>query len=224
MSEETPRRGNARPARRQRGDGPRHGQPDHAGMGELLPGAASSRAYASLDRYMWQLTYKWACHRHSHKPKTWITSRYFGRYNKSRQDRWVFGDRDSGAYMPKLAWTKIVRHPLVRGRASPDDPAQASYWAERRRKKQATARPQHPPPAPQAKRPLPAMRRPAPARRPRTTKPARMGTVAPTTRKAITRHIVSRRRDGPPDGTRLMHSHCQRRATGARREPAPLYT
>src|SRR4029077_14523633 len=60
--------------------------------------------------------------------------RYFGRYNKSRQDHWVLGDRASGAYMPKLAWTKIVRHPLIRGRASPDDPAQASYWAERRRK------------------------------------------------------------------------------------------
>jgi uncharacterized protein (TIGR00106 family) len=45
-----------------------------------------------------------------------------------------------------------------------------------------------------------------------------------TTRKAITRHIVTRGRDGPPDGTRLIHAHCQRRATGARREPAPLYT
>ena len=30
--------------------------------------------------------------------------------------------------------TKIVRHQLVKGRASPDDPALASYWAQRRRK------------------------------------------------------------------------------------------
>ena len=95
------------------------------------------------------------------KPKTWIISRYFGRFNKARQDRWVFGDRDSGAYLPKFAWTKIVRHLLVTGTASPDDPAQASYWAERRRKKQAPARPQHPAPAPGAERPLPAMRGPA---------------------------------------------------------------
>lgn len=29
---------------------------------------------------------------------------------------------------------EIVRHRLVRGDASPDDPAQAGYWAERRAK------------------------------------------------------------------------------------------
>jgi RNA-directed DNA polymerase len=69
-----------------------------------------------------------------HKPKPWIINRYFGRYNTARQDRWVFGDRTSGAYLPKFAWTKIVRHGLVRGDASPDDPAQADYWADRRSK------------------------------------------------------------------------------------------
>jgi RNA-directed DNA polymerase len=194
------------------------------GWANYYRGAASSRVYASLDRYMWQLTYKWACHRHSHKPKIWITSRYFGRYNKSRQDHWVFGDRDSGAYMPKLAWTKIVRHPLVRGRASPDDPAQASYWADRRRK----TRP------PLDRSTLHLLRRQngrCPLcgdlllhadREPQS--PHEWEQWHRTTRKAITRHIVTRGRDGPPDGTRLMHAHCQRRATGARREPAPLYT
>ena len=35
----------------------------------------------------------------------------------------------------KFAWTKIVRHQLVKGTASPDDPALARYWADRRRKK-----------------------------------------------------------------------------------------
>jgi RNA-directed DNA polymerase len=46
----------------------------------------------------------------------------------------VFGDRKSGAYMHKFAWTNIVRHQMVKGAASPDDPALAEYWAERRRK------------------------------------------------------------------------------------------
>jgi len=64
------------------------------GWANYYRAVASSRAYASLDHYMWQLTSKRAWHRHSHKPKHWITRRYFGRYNKSRQDRWVFGDRD----------------------------------------------------------------------------------------------------------------------------------
>jgi RNA-directed DNA polymerase len=45
----------------------------------------------------------------------------------------VFGDRDSGAYLRRFVWTKIVRHQLVGGNSSIDDPALASYWTERRR-------------------------------------------------------------------------------------------
>jgi len=40
----------------------------------------------------------------------------------------VFGDRDTGAYLPKPSWTDIVRHTLVKGGASPDDPDLAEYW------------------------------------------------------------------------------------------------
>jgi RNA-directed DNA polymerase len=46
----------------------------------------------------------------------------------------VFGDRHSGAYMHKFFWTKIRRHQIVMGMASPDDPALIEYWASRRRK------------------------------------------------------------------------------------------
>ena len=75
----------------------------------------SSEVFTALDNHMWKLTYKWASHTHPNKPKHWIIDRYFGLFNKSRQDRWVFGDRDSGAYLLKFAWTKIVRHQLVSG-------------------------------------------------------------------------------------------------------------
>ena len=34
----------------------------------------------------------------------------------------------------KFSWTDIVRHTLVTGGASPDDPALAGYWAARRRR------------------------------------------------------------------------------------------
>ena len=59
---------------------------------------------------------------HPNKPKHWIISRYFGRFVQSRQDRWVFGDRDSGAYLLKFAWTKITRHTLVKGGHPPTTP------------------------------------------------------------------------------------------------------
>jgi RNA-directed DNA polymerase len=98
----------------------------------------SSEAFAKLDGYMWKLTYKWARRSHQNKSKRWVVDRYFDAFNKSRRDRWVFGDRDSGAYLLKHSWTKIVRHQKVKGTASPDDPTLAEYWAKRRRR--------HPPP------------------------------------------------------------------------------
>jgi len=96
--------------------------------------AVSARVFNELDNHVWKLTYKWAKFTHPHKSKHWIITRYFGAFNSSRRDRWVFGDRDSGAYLLKFAWTKITRHTLVKGWASPDDPALAGYWATRRQR------------------------------------------------------------------------------------------
>jgi RNA-directed DNA polymerase len=94
----------------------------------------SSRVFAALDYYMWRLTWKWARYRHANKPRHWVRARYFGKFHKFRNDQWVFGDRDSGAYLLKFAWTSISRHVMVKGAASPDDPALATYWAQRRQK------------------------------------------------------------------------------------------
>ena len=94
----------------------------------------STRAFAALDNHLWWHTCKWACRRHPNKGRKWVTARYFGTFSKATNDKWVFGDRDSGAYLHKYAWTKIVRHVMVTGRASPDDPALAQYWADRRRR------------------------------------------------------------------------------------------
>ena len=102
------------------------------GWANYCRGAASSRTFAALDHSLWQLTCKWACHSHANKPKPWIVSRYYGRFNPASQDRWVFGNRDNGACLPRPGWTKIVRHSLVLGAASPDDPALTGYWAQRR--------------------------------------------------------------------------------------------
>ncbi|HTE67802.1 MAG TPA: reverse transcriptase domain-containing protein [Actinomycetes bacterium] len=94
----------------------------------------STKAYAALDHHLWRHTYTWARRRHPNKGRRWVTTRYFGPFNKARNDKWVFGDRASGAYLHRYAWTKIVRHVVVTGRASPDDPALAQYWADRRRR------------------------------------------------------------------------------------------
>ena len=95
----------------------------------------SSAAFSLLDDYVWKLALKWANRRHRNKPKRWIADRYFGRFHPDgKGGRWVLGDRDSGVYLQKFSWTRIVRHQMVSGAASPDDPALADYWARRRSK------------------------------------------------------------------------------------------
>ena len=94
----------------------------------------SSEVFAALDDHTWKLTWKWATFTHSKKPKAWVITQYFDAFNKSRRAQWVFGDRQSGTYLQKFAWTKIVRHQIVTGTASPDDPTLVDYWAARRRK------------------------------------------------------------------------------------------
>lgn len=98
------------------------------------PGA-SKKAFQGLDNHLWQHLYKWARRRHPRKSRRWVTTRYFGQFHPTRRNQWVFGDRKTGAYLHQYAWTKIVRHVPVPGRHSPDDPALAQYWADRRRKR-----------------------------------------------------------------------------------------
>ena len=102
-------------------------------MADYYPAHVAAEIFDKLDQYLWRLTYKWARFSHANKSASWVTARYFGKFNKARQDRWVFGDRQSGSYMHRFSWTSIVRHQLVKQGASPDDPTLADYWAERRR-------------------------------------------------------------------------------------------
>ncbi len=104
------------------------------GWSAYYRGVISAKAFNALDHHLWRLTYLWALRRHPKKSKHWVVDRYFGRFHPRRADRWVFGDRDTGAWLTKFAWTPTVRHEPVKGTASPDDPALIEYWARRRRK------------------------------------------------------------------------------------------
>jgi len=95
----------------------------------------SKRTFVQLDTHMWKLARSWAKRRHPNKSGRWVVDRYFGAFHPTRRDRWIFGDRNSGAYLAKFAWTDIVRHQQVKGWSSPDDPALADYWAARRRRR-----------------------------------------------------------------------------------------
>jgi RNA-directed DNA polymerase len=82
----------------------------------------SSRTFATLDNWMHHRAVRYVKHTHPQKSWAWRRQRYWGRLNPTRNDRHVFGDKDSGRYLLKFSWFSIRRHILVKGRASPDDP------------------------------------------------------------------------------------------------------
>ena len=185
----------------------------------------SSEVFAALDDYMWKLTYRWARHNHPNKSRWWVVDRYYGQFNPSRRDRWVFGDRDSGAYLPKFAWTKIVRHVMVAGTASSDDPALADYWSQRRRKQ---------PPPPLSARVLRLLRvqqgRCAACgdlllhadQHPQS--PHEWEQWARVTLVAIRQQHIATATHGGTDEPRLLHAFCRRRARlGHAEGPAVLH-
>jgi RNA-directed DNA polymerase len=194
------------------------------GWAAYYRGVVSKEVFTALDDHMWKLTYKWATYSHENKPKAWIVKRYFGRFNPARQDRWVFGHRDSGAYLPKFAWTRIVRHYMVPGTASPDDPDLAQYWADRRRRDKpsldnATLRLLQ---KQGGRCPLcegyllHADREP--------DSPREWEQWLTGARKAIAKqNLVANGREGGPDQLRLVHVHCDRRKIGTGRDSTVLH-
>jgi RNA-directed DNA polymerase len=108
----------------------------------------SKQVFAQIDHTLVWTMLKWGRHRHETKSYRWIMNRYFGRFHPARQDRWLFGDRDTGACLTRLSWTPIRRHQMVNADASPDDPALAYYWRQRRRRRLPPDTPTAPAPAP----------------------------------------------------------------------------
>jgi RNA-directed DNA polymerase len=95
----------------------------------------SKHTFETLDHWMLARCARHVRSNHPRKGWRWCRQKYWGQLNPERADRWVFGDKSTGAYLLKLSWTPIRRHVLVKGAASPDDPALRGYWIERERRK-----------------------------------------------------------------------------------------
>ena len=175
----------------------------------------SKHAYGTLDAHLWRLAWKWANFSHPNKPRRWIITRHFGMFNPARQDKWVLGSRETGFYLRKFAWTKIVRHRMVAGRASPDDPALTGYWQQRRRRDRLPVDPAtwHLLRRQRGRCPLCRGLLLHADRQPQS--PEEWQQWHTVTRKAIRKHAIDSVTDlGTPDGCvayHLIHAHCRRR-------------
>jgi len=93
--------------------------------------AVAKEIFSGLDRWMFYKADRHARRKHPKKSKDWRHQRYWGRFHVDRADPWVFGDKQTGAYLLKFSWFPIERHTLVKGKSSPDDPRLKDYWMKR---------------------------------------------------------------------------------------------
>ena len=113
------------------------------GIANYLRPMVSSRAFKALDHYMYQREKRYARRMHPDKTPKWMKNRYWGKINLDRDDRWVFGNKSTGAYLLKFSWFTIQRHTLIKGNSSPDDGTLKKYWEERRSEKSRTLIPSY---------------------------------------------------------------------------------
>ncbi|GAA4263531.1 group II intron reverse transcriptase/maturase [Dactylosporangium darangshiense] len=187
----------------------------------------SKRMFNALDAHLWKLVYKWARLSHPNKPTRWIIARHFGMFNPARQDKWIFGSRETGFYLRKFVWTPIVRHRMVAGTASPDDPTLTDYWVQRRRRSP-------PPMSPATLKLLKLQHGRCPLCRGlllhanhEPQSPHEWEQWLTAVRRALRKHAVAVWGAGTPDeraATRLIHTHCRLRAINGGNQPAPLPT
>ncbi|GAB2710495.1 group II intron reverse transcriptase/maturase [Kitasatospora kifunensis] len=93
----------------------------------------SKETFSLLDNFMYGALRRWAKYCNPRKSYRCIREQYWGRFEESRNAEWVFGSQ--ARHLPKFAWTPIVRHVMVKGNSSRDDPELESYWKNRARKR-----------------------------------------------------------------------------------------
>ena len=80
------------------------------------------KVFGDIDDTLWWTLFKWGRRQHNTKTGQWVVDRYFGRFHPSRQDRWIFGDRATGAYLRKLSLDADPSSPDGQGRRVPRRP------------------------------------------------------------------------------------------------------
>jgi RNA-directed DNA polymerase len=101
----------------------------------------SKKTFAQIDSAVFRTLWQWARRRHSDKSRHWVADKYFGTLGGRRwrffgETRTAKGAPMTRNWLGLAAHTRIVRHVKIRKDANPYDPADAAYFANRKRMQQ----------------------------------------------------------------------------------------
>lgn len=104
---------------------------------KILPGwsnhyshVVSKQVLSYVSCEIWKMLWKWCLRRHPNKGKRWVAKKYFGHHGNGGW-RFQATDGEKTIYLFDVSSVKIERHVMVKGAASPDDPALRDYWQTR---------------------------------------------------------------------------------------------
>lgn len=95
----------------------------------------SKLTYEKIDQHTFGVIIHFLKNLHPKKSMKWIRQKYFkpDRAGQSK-DRWILSEPVDTKQLTKMAWTPIIRHPLIRFKASPYNTDLKEYFEERDRK------------------------------------------------------------------------------------------
>ncbi|QDU19753.1 reverse transcriptase domain-containing protein [Urbifossiella limnaea] len=103
------------------------------GWANYFRAQCAGKTFAKLEKWMYDREVRYAKRRHPTKSRSWLVRKYWGVPVHGKKDRWVFGDKSTGAYRLRFSWFRQKHHIPVKGTASPDDARLRAYWADRRK-------------------------------------------------------------------------------------------
>jgi RNA-directed DNA polymerase len=107
------------------------------GWANYYRGVVSSKIFQQLEYYIFWKLRRWISKTHPHKSCSWRDRRYWMNHPAYPGSQWSFVDKDSGMVLYRIGYTRIHRHVLIQGNASPDNPEFKDYF-ERRAKRSSS--------------------------------------------------------------------------------------
>lgn len=102
------------------------------GIGNYWSPSVAKQTYSYMDHHVWECTFIFLKYLHPRKSKTWIIDKYYKPdITGQSKNRWILTDPKEHKQLTKMAWIPIVRHILIKFRATPYDACLKEYFENR---------------------------------------------------------------------------------------------
>ena len=102
------------------------------GIGNYWSPSVAKQTYSNIDHHIWGCTFIFLKYLHPMKSKTWIIDRYYKPDIVGQsKNRWILTDPKEHKQLTKMSWIPIVRHILIKFKATPYDDCLKEYFERR---------------------------------------------------------------------------------------------